>query len=60
MSDEKNNQAVKLGKKNKSKHQSFTPIEEDTIPEEEELGEEIETLQSQKSDLSYPQDKIAH
>jgi len=54
MSDEKNNQAVKLGKKNKSKHQSFTPIEEETIPEEEELGEEIETLQSQKSDLSYP------
>jgi hypothetical protein len=32
---------VKLGKKNKHiKHQSFPPIEEQAIPEEEELGDE--------------------
>jgi len=52
LNDEKNNQAVKLTKKSKHiKHQTFSPIEEHSIPEEEELGEEEGlSLKAQKSE----------
>jgi hypothetical protein len=53
LNEEKNNQAVKLTKKNKHlKHQTFTPIEEQAIPEEEELGEEEGlSMKAQKSEV---------